>query len=60
VDKVVGNCPLTGENAFTGADLNKMPNPQAEFNPNKINDLAPSPEQAQEIFDALENKFFCA
>jgi hypothetical protein len=39
VDKVVNNPLLTAEKPFNGGGFNKMPNPQADFLPNKINHL---------------------
>ena len=39
VDKVVGKSLLTAQNACNDKVSNKMPNPQAHFYLNKINDL---------------------
>jgi hypothetical protein len=58
VDKVVNNCLLTAENAFTGAGFNKMPNPQAEFITNKINDLAKQKNRRPGFFAPLEKYIF--
>ena len=39
VDKVVNNPHLTAENPFNDGGFNKMPNLQADFLLNRINDL---------------------
>jgi hypothetical protein len=58
VDKVVNNCHLTAENACNGAGLNKMPNPQAKYLPNKIKGLHQGKFQPGAFFRDLEKYFF--
>jgi hypothetical protein len=58
VDKVVNNRLLTAENAFNGAGFNKMPNPQAEFLPIRINDLESHQNRPKRFSAPLEKYFF--
>ncbi|WP_332851937.1 hypothetical protein [Duganella sp. S19_KUP01_CR8] len=54
----MNNHLLTDENAFNGAGFNKMPNPQADLFPNKINGLHRVKFKPQTFSGPLEKYFF--
>jgi hypothetical protein len=58
VDKGVNNRHLTAENACNGGRYNKMPNPQANFLPHKINHLQTRKSAAPAPSRQLEKKYF--
>ncbi|WP_432378607.1 hypothetical protein [Duganella sp. P38] len=50
---------LTGKKPNNGGLYNKMPNPQADFLPIKINDLGNSASRAMAARARLEKNFLC-
>jgi hypothetical protein len=57
VDKGVNKRLLTAKKPCNGGLYNKMPNPQADFLPNKINNLQIVKSGRPASFGGLENKF---
>jgi hypothetical protein len=57
VDKGVNKPHLTGKKPNNGGLYNKMPNPQADFLPIKINDLGNGASRAMAARARLEKKF---